>query len=151
MSLESWRVVGIVPGIGRAPLEKLEADEANFGADINEPRFEVGARPADGRRASFAPMGGQTLGHPSYRTAVTSIPATAAAITAVASHPVKRRTPVTVNCPMTFVLAERSIIRTIIGTATTPLMTADQNSAWIGLNDVKFNATPIKVAIAKVA
>jgi hypothetical protein len=29
MSLESWRAVGIVPGIGRAPLEKLEADEAD--------------------------------------------------------------------------------------------------------------------------
>ena len=29
MSLESWFVVGIVPGINRAPLEKLEADEAD--------------------------------------------------------------------------------------------------------------------------
>ena len=72
-------------------------------------------------------------------------------MTAVASHPVKRRTPVTVSSPMTFVLAVRSIIRTITGTATTPLMTADQKSAWIGLNDVKFNATPTNVAIAKVA
>jgi hypothetical protein len=86
-----------------------------------------------------------------YRTAVTSIPTTAAAMTAVASHPVKRRTPDTVNWPMTFVLAVRSIIRTITGTATTPLMTADQKSAWIGLNEVKFNATPTNVAIAKVA
>ena len=88
---------------------------------------------------------------PVYTPAVTSIPDTAAAMTAVASQPVKRKTPVTVNWPMTFVLAVRSIIRTITGTATTPLMTADQNSAWIGLNDVKFNATPTKVAIAKVA
>jgi hypothetical protein len=72
-------------------------------------------------------------------------------MTAVASHPAKRRTPDTVNWPMTFVLAVRSIIRTITGTATTPLMTADQNSARIGLNGAKFNATPTKVAIAKVA
>jgi hypothetical protein len=91
------------------------------------------------------------MGHPGYMAAVMSIPATAAAMTAVASHPVKRRTPVTENWPMTFVLAVRSIIRIITGTATTPLMTADQNSAWIGLNNVKFNATPTKVAIAKVA
>ena len=42
-------------------------------------------------------------------------------------------------------------MRTITGTATTPLMTADQKSAWIGLNDVKFNAIPTEVAIAKVA
>ena len=66
---------------------------------------------------------------PVYTPAVTSIPATAAAMTTVASHPIKRRTPVTVNWSMTFVLAVRSIIRTITGTATTPLMTADQNSA----------------------
>jgi hypothetical protein len=34
-------------------------------------------------------------------------------MTAVASHPVKRKAPVTVNWPVTFVLAVRSIIRTI--------------------------------------
>ena len=67
----------------------------------------------------------------SYMAAVMSIPTTAATMTAVASHPVKRRAPVTVNWPMTFVLAVRSIISTITGTATTPLMTADQKSAWI--------------------
>jgi hypothetical protein len=88
---------------------------------------------------------------PGYRAAATTIPTTAAVMTAVASHPVKRRTPVTVNWPMTFVFAVRSIIKTITGAATTPLMTADQKSACIGLNEVKFNATPTNVAIAKVA
>jgi hypothetical protein len=40
--------------------------------------------------------------------------------------PGKLETPVTMNCPMTLVFALRLIIRTITGTATTPLMTADQ-------------------------
>src|SRR5437588_1284597 len=88
---------------------------------------------------------------PSYVAAVMSIPTTAAAMTAVASQPVKRRTPVTVNWPMTFVLAVRSIISTITGTATTPLMTADQKSAWIRFNGAKFKEAQIKVAMAKVA
>ena len=81
---------------------------------------------------------------PSLHDSVTSIPTTAAVMTPVANHPIKRKAPVTVNWPMTLVLAVRSIIRTITGTATTPLMTADQNRAWIGLNDVKFNATQPK-------
>ena len=83
--------------------------------------------------------------------AVMSIPTTAAAMTDVAGHPIKRSMPVTLNWPMTFVLPVSSIIRTITGTATTPLMTADQNSAWIGLNEVKFNAIPTNDAMAMVA
>ena len=66
----------------------------------------------------------------------------------VANHPVKRKELVIVNWPL---IGAESIIRTITSTATAPLVTADQNSVWIGLNEVKFNATPTKEAIIKDA
>gem|GEM_PF-3261971 len=78
------------------------------------------------------------------------IPATAAAMMKVAAQPTVLRTPDTGNLPMISGFAVITIITTITGTATIPLMTALQNSALIGLIDVKFIPTPIIVAYKMV-
>ena len=67
---------------------------------------------------------------------------TTAAINAVASQPKNFNTPRTTNGPIMSRRAESSIITTIIGTATTPLITALQNSALIGSIGVKLMTTP---------
>ena len=41
MSLKSWLVAGIVPGVGRAPLKKLEADEAGVLRQLHRWRDEA--------------------------------------------------------------------------------------------------------------
>ena len=52
---------------------------------------------------------------------------------------------------MIAVLVDSSIITAMTGTATTPLITAAQNSALIGLIGVKFISAPIAVAAMIVA
>jgi hypothetical protein len=84
-----------------------------------------------------------------YRS-VTIMLAATASMTAVAIHPITfcgsgKRTE-----PVTFSLVVISIITIMIGTAATPLITALQKSALIGLTPIKFNATPSSVAPAKI-
>jgi Domain of unknown function (DUF4112) len=82
---------------------------------------------------------------------VTIIPTAAAVMTAVATHPTTRRTPVTINCPMIFLLEVMSIIMAMIGTATTPFITALQKSALIGSIGENVIAMPVRVATTTVA
>src|ERR1043165_1160564 len=82
---------------------------------------------------------------------VTAIPIAAAAITPVASQPTARRTPVTTNLRMILGFEVMSIIITITGTATTPLITALQNNALIGSMGERLIATPASVAVTIVA
>jgi hypothetical protein len=82
---------------------------------------------------------------------VTPMPIAAAAMTAVASHPIARLAPVTTNFRMIFGFEVINIIITITGTATTPLIAALQNSALIGLIGDKLIATPANVATTIVA
>ena len=50
--------------------------------------------------------------------------------------------------PITRLCIAIDMITTVNGTATTPLMTADQNSAFIGLTWIKSIPTPMKVETA---
>jgi hypothetical protein len=82
-----------------------------------------------------------------------NMPAAAIAITAVASHPmIQRLFEIRVNCPIIRGLWIISIMTTMIGTATTPLTTAAQKSALIGVRWVcrwttgKLIASPNSVA-----
>jgi hypothetical protein len=52
--------------------------------------------------------------------------------------------------PVIFLLAVISIITNMIGAAVTPLITALQKSALIGLIPTKFNATPSSVATNRI-
>ena len=83
---------------------------------------------------------------PSHQVA--NIAATAAAIAAVDSHPIAQSSRGRVKAPITSRCIAISMITTISGTATTPLMTADQNNALIGSRSTKLIATPINVAAA---
>ena len=90
------------------------------------------------------------------RFQVRNMPATAAVMTAVESQPIIRSVRETrVNWPMTFLFWHISIITTMIGTAATPLITAAQNNALIGVRWVtrctagKFIASPTRVAAAR--
>ena len=65
---------------------------------------------------------------------VTNIATTAAAIVHVASQPSAFSRRVTVNGPITWGSSASSIITIMIGTAITPLITALQNSALIGID-----------------
>jgi hypothetical protein len=55
------------------------------------------------------------------------------------------------NLPMIFLLDVISIIITMTGTETTPLITALQNSALIGSSGEKVMAMPLNVAMTIVA
>ena len=79
------------------------------------------------------------------------IPNAAAAMTAVASHPNTLSAPDNTNLPMIFLLDVMSIIITMTGTETTPLITALQNSALIGSSGEKVMAMPLNVAMTIVA
>jgi len=70
----------------------------------------------------------------------------AAVITAVASHPQTFNEVLMVNAPMTFGFVLIFMIITIEGTAATPLITALQYNALIGLIRVKFRAIPAILA-----
>ena len=82
---------------------------------------------------------------------VTTMPNAAANIIAVAAHPtifVKR--PFSLS-PITFLLFEMIMMMTSNGGAKTPLMTAVQKSASMGLMPIKLMSIPIKVEIAITA
>src|SRR5882724_5044005 len=87
----------------------------------------------------------------SQTTEVTMRLAAATAMTAVASHPTARLGPVMTNLRMMAAFEAISIIITITGAATRPLMTALQNSALIGSSGDRLMATPARVAITTVA
>jgi len=75
----------------------------------------------------------------------------AAAITAVAIQPTYFKYPCISNRPMILLFAVISIMTVITGAATTPLMTALQNSALIGAIDEKLIPVPTSVATTIVA
>lgn len=69
-------------------------------------------------------------------------------MTAVAIQPITRRYEGNVNSPINLRFDAKRIVTTISGTDTTPLITADQNSARIGFSPTKFNNNPTSVARA---
>lgn len=85
-----------------------------------------------------------------YRNRSRPINITATAITATAPQPRKRVLRRTVNSPITFVLPASSIIAAMMGTATTPLTTALQNSARIGSIGEKSRPVPTTPAITTI-
>ena len=76
--------------------------------------------------------------------------ATTTAIVAVDNHPIAHSARGSTKSPITSSRIAMSIMITINGTATTPLMTADQNSALIGSRPTKLIPTPMRVEIAIV-
>lgn len=76
----------------------------------------------------------------------TKSPTAVSAMTPAATHPTNRRPPEMVKRPMTRWLVAINIMRTRMGTATGPLMTADQKSARMGSNEVKVSPRPQMVA-----
>jgi hypothetical protein len=77
---------------------------------------------------------------------VTNIAATATAIAPVDSHPMAQSGRGWMKGPITLRCIAITMIATINGTATTPLMTADQNNPLIGSRGTKLITTPINVA-----
>ena len=73
---------------------------------------------------------------------------TAAVIAPVESQPIAHSGRGRMKGPITRRCMAISMITTINGTATTPLMTADQNNALIGSRWTKLIRTPINVAAA---
>ena len=84
-------------------------------------------------------------------THVANMARTTAAMVAVASQPRTLSRRVMTNGPMISLRTAISIITAMMGTATTPLMTAHQNSALIGSMGVKLSATPRMVATTTMA
>ena len=76
--------------------------------------------------------------------------ATATAIVPVHSHPMAHSAGGSTKAPITSRRIAISMMIAISGTATTPLMTADQNSALIGSSPTKLMTTPIRVETAIV-
>src|SRR5262249_36640548 len=76
---------------------------------------------------------------------VANIVTTATAITTVDSQPSPHSNRGKVNWPITSRRIVISIIIAMTGTATTPLITADQNSALIGSMSTKLIPTPTSV------
>ena len=85
------------------------------------------------------------------RKAEMNITVEAAAITAVAIQPTYFKYPCISKRPMILLFAVISIMTVITGAATTPLMTALQNSALIGAIDEKLIPVPTSVATTIVA
>lgn len=77
--------------------------------------------------------------------------ATVAAITAVAIQPSQRRRGPITCWPMMARRVAKSIVTAMIGTAITPLITADQNSSFTGSVGVKHRITLPAVAAAITA
>jgi hypothetical protein len=67
--------------------------------------------------------------------------ATAIAMTAVHNHPIALSPRDSVNCPITFGAIAMIMITTTSGTATTPLITAVQNSAFTGSKPIRRHPT----------
>ena len=75
---------------------------------------------------------------------------TAAVIAPVHNHPMARNAGGNTNGPITSRRVAISMMIAINGAATTPLMTADQNSALIGSSPMKLMTMPISVDTAIV-
>jgi len=75
---------------------------------------------------------------------------TTSPITTVHSQPSTSSPQGSVNRPITLGAVPITIITPIGGTATTPLITADQNSPFTGSISMKLIATPISVATTMV-
>jgi hypothetical protein len=75
---------------------------------------------------------------------------TATLIAPVHSHPMAHNTGGSTKAPITSRRIAMSMMIAISGAATTPLMTADQNSALIGSSPTKLMTTPIRVDMAIV-
>ena len=86
-----------------------------------------------------------------YPDQVTNIVATAAAIAAVASQPITHNQRGSTKPPMMSRRLAMNIITIISGTATTPLITAVQNRALIGLISTKLIPSPTSVPATIVA
>src|SRR4051812_16332036 len=83
-----------------------------------------------------------------YFPQVAKRPMAAAAMAAVASQPTAFRPECSLKSPMAARWLERCIMSAMTGTATTPLITALQNSALIGSIGLKLSRTPSRVATA---
>ena len=68
-------------------------------------------------------------------------------MTAVHNHPIAHSSRDSVNCPITFGAFAMIMITTISGTATTPLITAVQNSAFTGSKPIKLIPTHAKMIV----
>ncbi len=84
-----------------------------------------------------------------YKNIPTTIATTLTAIAAVDSQPSQCNGPLITKSPITSLRRDITISSTITGTASTPLMTALQYSAEIGLIEVKFSAIPITADSAR--
>src|SRR4051794_21287309 len=122
---------GFEPALGDYPKHAFQACDLNRSSTSPGPAFYPEPRLAD--------ISGQTNND-------SIIPPTASAIAPVASHPSRRSFRVMTNGPMISGRTAMRIITAMIGTATTPFSTADQNSALIGSISVKPSATPSTVA-----
>src|SRR5229473_2559216 len=80
---------------------------------------------------------------PPYTNTPTPIASTLSSIAAVDSHPSQYSGPAMTKWPITSLRRDMIISSTITGTASTPLTTALQYSAEIGLIGVKLSAIPI--------
>jgi len=76
--------------------------------------------------------------------------ATTTAIVPVHNHPIAHSARGSTKQPITSCRIAMSMMITISGTATTPLITADQNSALIGSRPTKLIRMPIRVDTAIV-
>src|ERR1700722_13350579 len=81
---------------------------------------------------------------------VANMIATTTAIVAVDNHPIAHSARGSTKSPITSWRIAMSMMITINGTATTPLITADQNNALIGSRPTKLMPTPMRVEIAIV-
>jgi hypothetical protein len=80
---------------------------------------------------------------------VANKPIEAKSIINVATHPTILSIHGILNCLMTFLLVDKSMVTIITGTATTPLMMAAQKSARIGSILMKLSPSPTSVAAAR--
>src|ERR1700691_5229422 len=105
-----------------------------------------------GRTLSLSPPGAERdkccRHHPTSQIIETTNPTVAAAMTAVAPQPMNHHSRDIANRPMMRRLELMSMRSAITGTATMPLITADQTSAFTGLSSKKFPAAPNRVATA---
>ena len=81
---------------------------------------------------------------------VANIIPTTTAIVTVQNHPIAHSARGSTKRPITSWRIAMSMMITISGTATTPLITADQNSALMGSRPTKLMPMPIRVETAIV-
>ncbi len=104
------------------------------------------------KRAGPSRLAQHSIAIPARRVhSVANKATTTAAMTSVASQPITQSGSGRVNGPITFFCVAITMMITMTGTATTPLMTALQKSALIGSIGEKLMPTPSSVAMAMVA